>query len=194
MVRKTVVALEEPEKEGAGTQTTRRHDEEAMSEKARNGAGTVERRGALWWVQVSMPKAPGERRARRPRVPIPDSEKMTELQAQREGAKLAWQVRTGKLVFDPKPRRGAIPALTALTTVRELGKSWTSGEMFTKYGSVNRLRVKATAATDAWTMAKHVYEVHTRGPSGPVFGDLPVSSVTSDDVALVMASHSKDLA
>src|ERR1700690_1878020 len=56
--------------------------------KARNGAGTVERRGALWWVQCSLPKAAVERKARRKRVPIADSEKMTELQAKRAGARL----------------------------------------------------------------------------------------------------------
>jgi hypothetical protein len=36
------------------------------SKKARNGAGAVERHGLLWWVRVSMPKAPGERK---PAVP-----------------------------------------------------------------------------------------------------------------------------
>jgi hypothetical protein len=77
-----------------------------MSKKARNGAGTVERRGALWWIQVSMP--PGHI-PRRPRLPILESEGMTESQAKRAGAKLAADVRAGKIVFDPNltPPRSA---------------------------------------------------------------------------------------
>ena len=43
-------------------------------------------------------------------------------------------------------------------------------------------------------MAKHVYAVRTRGATGPVFGDLQVAQVTSDDVSAVMASHSMALA
>jgi hypothetical protein len=156
--------------------------------KARNGAGTVERRGALWWVQVSLPKAAGQRKARRKRVPIADSEKMTEGQAKREGAKIAADVRDGKIIFDEKPRKGVLPTATALTTVRQIGKSWTDGDLLKTHGAVNRLRVKATAKTDAWTMAKHVYSVRVRGAAGPEFGDLPVGQVTSDDVAQVMAA------
>jgi hypothetical protein len=79
-----------------------------MSKKARNGAGSIERRGPLWWVQCSLPKAPGETKARRKRVPIPDSEKMTEGQAKRAGAKIAADVRAGKILFDDK--RGPSPA------------------------------------------------------------------------------------
>src|SRR5579864_5941789 len=103
-----------------------------MTKRARNGAGTVERRGATWWVQVSMP--PGHT-PRRPRVPIPGSETMTEAQARRAGAKLAVDARNGKLVFEPKAR-GVTVAADAMT-VRQLGEAWTSGALFEKYGKVN---------------------------------------------------------
>jgi hypothetical protein len=82
------------------------------TKKARNGAGTVERRGALWWVRVSFPLPPGVKLARgkRPpskRVPIADSEKMPEPQAKRAGAKVAADVRAGRIVFKEKPRKGS---------------------------------------------------------------------------------------
>jgi len=155
--------------------------------KAANGSGGLERRGSTWWVRVSFPD--GSRR----RVPIADSEKMTELQARKAGARLAADIRAGRIVFDAAPRRGALPSPAAIMTVRQLGQSWTSGELFERHGTVNRLRVKATADIDAWILGAHAYEIRTRGPSGPVFGDLPVASVTSDDVAAVMAAHPKDL-
>ncbi len=50
--------------------------------KAANGGGTVERRGSLWWVQVSLPRAPGAKLQRR-RVPIAGSREL----AQAKGAK-----------------------------------------------------------------------------------------------------------
>jgi len=81
----------------------------------------------------------------------------------------------------------------ATMTVRQLGEAWTSGKLFERYGSVNRLRVKVTADIDGWILGAHAYEIRTRGPSGPTFGDLSVASVTSDDVATVMASHPKAL-
>ncbi len=65
--------------------------------------------------------------------------------------------------------------------------------VFEKYGAVNRLRVKATADIDAWMLKAHAYEVKTRGPNGPTFGDLTVAAVTTDDVAVVMGAHPKEL-
>ncbi len=47
-----------------------------MAKKAANGGGSVERRGAVWWVRVSLPRAPGAKLRRR-RVPIAGSESMT---------------------------------------------------------------------------------------------------------------------
>ncbi len=168
-------------------------------QKAKNGAGTVEpRRDAsgvvVWWVRVALPRVRGQKLQRK-RVPIPNSERMTETQARREGAKIAKDVKEGRIVFDEKPRSGAKPATPgALLTVKQLGEQWTKGELFEKYGNVNRLRVKATADIDAWTMAKHVYGVKTRGAGGATFGDLRVVDVTNDDIAAVMASHSSKLA
>jgi integrase len=163
--------------------------------KAQNGAGTVERRGALWWLQVLRPLEPGETKRRRGRIPIEGSEKMTETQARRASVVVARDFRAGKIEFQGRTHQhGAFPSPSTIRTVRELGEAWTSGELLKTHGAVNRLRVKATAATDTWTMRKHVYGVHTRGAAGPVFGDLPVAQVTSDDVAAVMASHSSELA
>jgi hypothetical protein len=155
--------------------------------KAVNGAGTGERRGALYWVRCLTPT--GQRR----RVPIPDSEKMTEAQARRAGAKLAADVRAGKVVFDATPHRGSLPSLTAIMTVRQLGEAWTSGKLCEQYPGLNRLRPKASAEVDAWTMAKHLYAARVRGAGCADFGDLPVPQVTTDDIAAVMAAHSKDL-
>lgn len=159
--------------------------------KAPNGGGSVERRGALWWVQVSLPRAPGEK-LRRKRIPIANSEKMSRAQAVREGRKIAADVRAGRIVFDENPSAAPVapsgPA-SDWSTVRKLGEAWTSGEMFKRFGRVNKLRLKAGAQIDAWTLAAHVYEVRTRGPSGPAFGDLAVADVTSDDIAAVMGAQ-----
>jgi hypothetical protein len=90
-----------------------------------------------------------------------------------------------------KGDRGASPA--PLTTVRQLGEAWTGGKLFEKYGKVNRLRIKATADIDAWMLKAHAYGIKTRGSQGPDFGDLDIAQVTTDDVAIVMASHPKEL-
>jgi integrase len=163
-----------------------------MPKKAKNGEGTISWRKGIAWVQVSMPRAPGEK-AKRPRIPIAGSDKMTPAQLRREARKLAADVRAGRIVFDPKPRKGAVPSPAVVTTVRQLGEQWTSGELFKRYGKVNRLRVKATADIDAWMLKAHAYEVKTRGPSGPAFGDLPVSQVTTDDLSIVLGAHPAEL-
>lgn len=157
---------------------------------ASNGAGTLERRGALWWLQILRPLEPGKTKRRRGRIPIEGSEKMTEAQARRASVAIARDFRAGKIVFGDKPRKGALPS--PVMTV--LGEAWTSGALYEKHGGVNWLRVKTTADIDTWTMAKHVYPIKTRGPAGPDFGDLQVSDVTSDDIAAVMGAHGKELA
>lgn len=159
--------------------------------KAANGAGAVERRGNRWWARISLPDG------RRKRVPLPNSEKMSEAMAREKAAFYGEQVRLGKIVFDATPRRrkgAAVPSPTApALTVRQLGTAWTSGELLKRFGGVNRLRVKATAKIDAWTLKKHAYEVKTRGPSAPAFGDLPVADVTTDDISVIMGTHSQSL-
>jgi integrase len=154
-----------------------------MTKKAANGTGSVERRGAIWWARLSAPNKPRER------LPMAGSEKWTRTQAKREAAKHAADYAAGRIVFDKKSRKGATPSPAAITTVRQLGDQWTSGELVKTYGNVNRLRIKAGAAIDAWCLKANAYEVRTRGPSGPVFGDLPVAGVTTDDVAKVMATQ-----
>jgi hypothetical protein len=162
------------------------------AKRAKNGAGTLERRGSIWWLKVLRPLAPGETERRRGRIPIEGSEAMTEAQARRAAAKLAEDFRAGKILFDGR-HRGAASAPAAVTTVRELGEAWTSGKLYEQFGAVNRLRIKATAQSDAWMLRSHVYPIRTRGATGPVFGDLLVSAVTTDDVTAVMAAHPKEL-
>ncbi len=160
--------------------------------KARNGEGSIDWVKGIAIVRIAMPREPGAK-LRRARLPVVGSDKMTPSQVRKEAAKLAADVRAGRIVIDAKPRRGAAPSVTTIMTVRQLGEKWTSGEMVETYGNVNRLRVKATAAIDAWMLKAHAYEVKTRGASGPVFGDLPVASVTTDDVSAVMAAHPREL-
>jgi integrase len=172
------------------------------TKKAKNGAGSVERRGGVWWVQVSLPKAPGERKARRKRLLIPGSERMTESQACREGARMARDVRACKIVFDRGPRTVVAGPAGDWRTVRQLGEAWTgsaqkgekttSPAMLERFGKVNKLRVKAGAPIDRWTLEAHVYKVKTQGERGLPFGDLDVAAVTSDDVAKVMGAQPAD--
>lgn len=157
-----------------------------MSKKARNGSGTVERRGLLYWVQVSMP--PGHT-PRRPRIPIHGSESMTEAQAKRAGAKLAQDARDGKLVVESLTR-GGLPSPVATMTVRELGEAWTSGKLLKTHGAVNGLRPMSGGYIMGTTLGKRAYKVKTRGPNaGPDFGDLPVTEVQHTDIARIMAEQ-----
>jgi hypothetical protein len=156
------------------------------NKKARNGSGTVERRGALWWARISATGKP------RKRLPMPGSETWTRAQARRQAAKDAADYAAGRIVFDETPRtKGPIVAGSAMT-VRQLGEAWTSGELTKTYGNVNKLRIKAGAKIDEWCLKANAYEVRTRGPSGHVFGDLSVAAVTTDDVSKVMAAQPKE--
>jgi hypothetical protein len=163
--------------------------------KAANGAGTLERRGALWYVQVLRPLVSGEKKRRRARLPIKDSEAMSEAQARRASKKTLADWRTGKLVF--AATQGPPPALGPAgdwRTVRQLGDAWTgkadrhgrvaSTPMLDRFGKVNKLRLEAGAAIDRWTLEANAYDTKTRGEAGPAFGELDVAAVTSDDVAM----------
>ena len=72
--------------------------------KASNGAGTVEPRGGLWWARIPIP---GTKPLKRKRIPIEDSERMTRAQARRAAARLAEDVRAGRIVFTTCPPRRA---------------------------------------------------------------------------------------
>jgi integrase len=118
------------------------------------------------------------------------SETWTRTQAKREAAKFSADYAADRLVFDETPRSKAKALVAgAAMTVRKLGEAWTSGELTKTYGNVNRLRVKAGAKIDEWCLKANAYEVRTRGPSGPAFGDLSVAAVTTDDAAKVMAAQ-----
>src|SRR5207244_2319624 len=88
-------------------------------------------------------------------------------------------------------KKGAVGSAGGIHTVRDLASAWTGGELFRKYGNVNKLRTLASAKIDAMTLEKHVLKVRTRGPAGPTFGDLPVAMVTKADCASVMAQHTR---
>ena len=76
--------------------------------KASNGSGSVERRrdrdGVLtWWARVALPRVQGEKLHCK-RIPIPNSELMTEVQARRAAEVLAEKVRIREIVFDQAPK------------------------------------------------------------------------------------------
>ena len=132
---------------------------------------------------VSAPERRATRDPGKPRkrVPIAGSEAWGRAQARREARKLSADYAAGKIVFDEKP--GTVTT-TSVLTVRQLGEQWTSGDLVKTYGNVNRLRVKAGAKIDAWCLKANAYEVRTRGPGDPLFGDLLIASVTTDDVCV----------
>ena len=156
--------------------------------KTANGGGTVERRGKLWWVQVSLPVPVGSK-AQRKRVPITGSENFTRSEAKRAGAKIAADVRAGRIVFDEKPSKGGAAPTAPIMTVRQMGEAWTSGRLYKEHGAVEGLSPRKSGYVDGITLAKHVYGVKTRGETGPAFGDLPVASVTVDDARAVMGAQ-----
>ncbi len=149
--------------------------------KAANGSGSVERRGLLWWARVTAPGKP------RRRLPMAGSELWSRGQAKREAKKLSADYAAGRIVFDADTSKTV--SLGGVLTVRQAGDAWTNGELLKKYGAVNRLRLKAGAQIDAWTLKAHVYKVKTRGENGPDFGDLTVRQVTEIDVERVMAAQ-----
>lgn len=154
------------------------------TKKAANGAGSVNRRGALWWARISAPNKP------RKRLPMAGSEKWTRAEAKREARKLSADYAAGRIVFDHTPRKRAKPLVAgASMTVRQVGEAWTSGKLYEQYGAVDGLSPRASSYIDGKTLAKHVYGVKTRGPTGPDFGDLPIASVTVDDARAVMGAQ-----
>jgi len=116
-------------------------------------------------------------------------------QARAEEKKNAYLERIQQKTFvGTTPAGAAPPSKAAQTTVRTLAKRWTSGELFEEYGPVNKLRPKASAKIDAWTLEKHAFNVRTRGPKEVAFGDLLIGDVSDDDCATVMASQPRDQA
>jgi len=156
----------------------------ARKKKAANGAGSVERRGSIWWGRVSASNKP------RKRIPIPNSETMTEAQARRAARELAAEYAVGKIVFDDQARLlGAHESLT----VRQAGDAWTSGELFERFGRVNGLReLRESDKVNRWTLARHVYGVKTRGVNRPAFGEIHVHDVSDIDVERVMSAQPKE--
>ena len=152
--------------------------------KAANGAGSVERRGLLWWARLTAAGKP------RKRLPIPGSEAWAKGRAKQEARKLSRDYADGKIVFDDTPRTRKAPITTgSAMTVRQVGEAWTSGQLYKDFGAVDGLGPRASGYIDGKTLAKHVYGVKTRGPAGPDFGDLPLATVTADDARSVMGAQ-----
>jgi integrase len=125
---------------------------------------------------------------------------MSEAQARRASKKTLAEWCAGQLVFAPTQRSAPLAGPAGdWRTVCQLGDAWTgkpddkgriaSTPMLDRFGKVNKLRLKAGAAIDRWTLEAHVYKVTTRGDAAPVFGDLDVAAVTSDDIAKVMGAQ-----
>jgi integrase len=149
--------------------------------KASNGAGSVERRGKEWWARVSLPDG------RRRRIPIPNSEKMSEAMAREKAAVYSEKCREGEIVFHERPRRGKAPVSGPSMTVRQVGEAWTSGELLKTHGPVNGLKPMTGGYIMGTTLGKRAYRVKVRGPNGPDFGDLRAADVTHADIAKIMA-------
>jgi hypothetical protein len=86
-------------------------------------------------------------------------------------------------VFDEAPGERA-PVSSSLSTVRQVGTAWTSGELFKSHGAVNGLRPMSGGSNMAGTLRKNAYTVKTRGPKGPDFGGLLVRDVTRSERSL----------
>jgi integrase len=151
-----------------------------VGRRSPNGTGTIEWRKGKPYARIPLPDG------RRPRVRIPQ-EFTTDERRKDFVAALIEKVRAGKIAFDaPKPRG---KAAGPVTTVRELVKAWTDGDLFRLHGRVNGLRKLAGAKINWWTLEKHALKIKTRGARGVEFGALRVVDVTEDDVAEVMAQH-----
>lgn len=71
--------------------------------KQPNGAGSVERRGEIWWVRISLPKEHEWEPLQRQRIPIPNSGQMSKEEAQQAGAELSRRVHAGEIVVARPP-------------------------------------------------------------------------------------------
>ena len=152
-----------------------------------NRSGSVQQQGQNWYASVTGPDG----RRLRFRLGKGLSRAMAEEKAAALSERAQDPVKWAEVLRRRDANRTTQPGEPAWT-VRRVGEAWTSGALYEQHGAVNRLRPKVSAKIDAWTLAKHVYAVKTRGPQGPSFGDLPVDTVTSDDVAKVMAAQPKE--
>lgn len=152
-------------------------------DRTANGGGTIEWRNGKRYARISLPSGGRKRVLLDP--------KLSEAKARETAASIAERVREGRIVFDPPRPRGQIVSSGPLVTVRDVLKSWTGGELLKRFGSVNGLRTIASARIVAWTLEKHAMKVHTRGPSKPAFGNLPIVDVKTDDITAIMAAHAK---
>ena len=155
--------------------------------KRGNGEGTVEQRGRRWYGRVTHPVD-----GTRPWIPLGDGmtrqralEKLNAfVERGRQTGMLAAMI--DRILERPGTKRGRQRKAVG-KTVKSLGEAWTTGELFEQHGAVHGLRADvASADINGWSLAKHAYRVKTRGPAGPVFGDLVVADVTTDDVAKIM--------
>ncbi len=145
--------------------------------QAPHGAGTVVRRGKHLYARVSLPD--GTRPDYRLCKDVCHCNEMTEARAQATVAHIAERERARVAQeMAIQSRREAGQRLT----VKEFGEQWTSGELFTKHGEVNKLGPKATAKDDEYRLKKYVY---------PMIGPRPVADITEQDIEHVLNEASR---
>ena len=166
-----------------------RERSEAKTRKRRaRHEGSVERRGKRWYGRIRREDGS------RPWIPLGTgisrrkAEEMLAALGERGDETGQLGALIDRLRSRMAPRASRAAASETVKTVRELVDDWTSGALFQRYGAVNRLRPIASAKINAWTLAKYALEVPTRGSRGVRFGDLPVPSVTAEDVGRIMAA------
>lgn len=100
------------------------------------------------------------------------------------------------LAKNPHTSRGRQAREGKLVTVREIGTAFTNGDLLKKHGPVNGLRPMGShkehnsgGYNANAVMKKRAYDLRTRGPGGPKFGDLPAADVKCEDIAMVMAQQ-----
>jgi integrase len=162
--------------------------------KRANGFGTVETIGTRHYARVSRPDGS------RPRIFIAEGvsrdhaeEKWAAL-VERGTATGTFEAMVERLLEVQRRQRGKpltvvdAQRTTPTTTVKDLVKSWTSGDLYKEHGAINGLTPDlASDGINAWCLAKHTYKVKTRGENAPDFGDLAAADVTTKDITKVMA-------
>ena len=144
------------------------------SAKPSKATGSAEYKNGRWQAKVSLPGSKGRRR-----VPLttPDGRVLTdrvkdEALARKLAQKVSDTVRSDSFTIQRQ-------ALSARTTVEQLGEMWTEGELLKTFGEVRGLKVKSSATDDRNRLRLSLY---------PYIGRMAVVDVEETDVELAFAS------